>query len=830
MVRPVALAAGVLFCVAPGVRADDARRVPGTMRLPVTAAEIAEAVRLHRVDPSTVAVDAVRLAFASGARPSGDESGARAGLVRALSRAGDGDQVPLPLSADTWRAHVVGPDVPDGRLAGAILSRRSSALLYHALMGMDPETLLWIERHPAAIAPLLEHAPRAALYARSIRIRNGIVETPGESARELWRSLIGADPADPLAFMAKLLGAESGRLAAFYDAIAHTDPGHRAFAIGRAGDRGRIERAAGLMRAVTGAAAAWRVDDQPFLKPDLDLAVVLRAIAVNDDGTVRAPASRALWSEVFGTRYGGGSDIDAAWLARALLDCPAIIGRRRLHTLAFAQRVFAGHGGDADLTFVLTRQSAFATLLSVLDDNGLRDPASYAAAIRAASSFEHDEDGMTVLQSSLAILDAARRAGTLSLDAARAAIESLLQAVASRRRGASLLAWISSELPARLQAGGTAVEAPDLERRVLAALAGTSVTTPAVRWEGQDYVVDLSRAELGRLLRTRQEQHEVSLDAALAASSVGRMRPLARSLAGIVYAMAFGQPDRTAVSGNQVWTRHRLGGDGAGPDIKSFAWQMATEVMGSGNWHLNGSLLYLNVALGEQALRRLDDSEVPIPSRLSTIDRRMFVMAISLLDPRRVTDEQRDLIAEAIARGRDRVARLSADAGGFEEIAAAAGIGEWRRNGLRWLLEDGPRRIADAFTILELYRIGGGAPLDSWGTPAIPLDGCTCLRMPPPAAWEDSAGRPSTGLLATQFADVMLRTAGVLAARGLPAMLVRDVAAFAISDALDRAGAASTDDALAVALAARDLEEYRFDDYIAALTAMGPLVPVMKDR
>ena len=99
----------------------------------------------------------------------------------------------------------------------------------------------------------------------------GMVETPGESAPELWKSLIGADPADPVAFMTDLLGAESGRVAAFYDAIAHTDPAHQAFAIGRAGDRGRLGRAAALMNAVTGAVAAWHVDEQPFLRSDVDL-------------------------------------------------------------------------------------------------------------------------------------------------------------------------------------------------------------------------------------------------------------------------------------------------------------------------------------------------------------------------------------------------------------------------------------------------------------------------------------------------------------------------------------------------------------------------------
>ena len=72
----------------------------------------------------------------------------------------------------------------------------------------------------------------------------------------------------------------------------------------------------------------------------------------------------------------------------------------------------------------------------------------------------------------------------------------------------------------------------------------------------------------------------------------------------------------------------------------------------------------------------------------------------------------------------------------------------------------------------------------------------------------------------------MLRTADALAARRLPALLARDVAAFAMQDVLDRARPAYFDDWLPVAYAARDLSESQFDDYVAALTVEGPLVPL----
>ena len=53
-------------------------------------------------------------------------------------------------------------------------------------------------------------------------------------------------------------------------------------------------------------------------------------------------------------------------------------------------------------------------------------------------------------------------------------------------------------------------------------------------------------------------------------------------------------------------------------------------------------------------------------------------------------------------------------------------------------------------------------------------------------------------------------------------------AAFAMQDAMDAARPGYFDDWLSVAFAARDLSDDRFDDYVAALTAAGPLIPVPK--
>jgi hypothetical protein len=251
------------------------------------------------------------------------------------------------------------------------------------------------------------------------------------------------------------------------------------------------------------------------------------------------------------------------------------------------------------------------------------------------------------------------------------------------------------------------------------------------------------------------------------------------------------------------------------------------EVFAAGGWHLAGSVLRLDLALAHLALRRVDSTEMPKPSVLPANSRRTLALSVALIDPRALADDQRDAIASAMTRGRARAAALAKDPSAFESVAADAGLSEWRTSAARWTLGTGADRgIADIFTLLELFRLGGGEPAAAWGAASVPIDGCLCLRFPEPAAWEDFAGRPSTGQMATQLADVTLRTAEALAARRLPAPLARDVVSFAMQDVLDRARPAYFDDWLAVTSAVRALTETQFDDYVAALTVAGPLVPV----
>lgn len=834
MQNAIGIAAGVLLLlVFPGPRARADDQALGSMSIPVSVADLAAAAGIQRADPSTLPIDIVRLAFASPEGSNDQSAVPRAAVLRVLERRGDsGERVPLPLSPRIWRAHVLRAQEPDDRLAAEILGHRPTALLYYGLLALDTATLAWIEANPGVLEALQKQPGTTAAFARSIHIRDGAILTPGDDAKGVWEAIVGADPRDPASFIAKLFASRDGRVAAFYDAVAHLDAAHQRFALGAPADPHRLARARRVLDAVTRASPPWRLEDHPFARQDVDVSLLFRRVALDERGIPVGP-SRRTWAQVFGEGRAADEAVDAEWLAANVLKPGVGTPRRRLDTVMFAQRALASDTTADPGTLVSALQDfhRYPALMLTLENNGVRTAEAYAAAGRAAAALGRDEEAIAVFQGGLAIVDRARLAGTLRADEARTLIAALTDAAASRSGRAALLSWLTSDLlPAlRRAADPASAQGIDAEALVLRALAGRAPIRPAsIEWEGQPYSVDLAQPEWRRLTLIRRGQQETALDEALASATPRNMSALSYSLAGLVYATAIGEPDSPALNGGPVWRRHRLGTASQGPGESLVAWRTATEVFGAGGWHLTGSLLRLDLALAHLALRRLDPTEMPAPSSLSAMDRRTLAMTIALMDPREFSDEARDGVASALRRGRERVASLATRPEALDGIARDAALSEWRQSAIRWLLARDAARVPGAFTTLELFRLGGGTPAPAWGAAAEALDGCFCLRLPDHTAWEEYTGRASTGQLATQLADVTLRTAEALSARHLPALLTRDVAAFAMQDVIDLARPAYFDDWLSLAFAARDLKDDRFDDYVAALTAAGPLVPVPK--
>ena len=162
--------------------------------------------------------------------------------------------------------------------------------------------------------------------------------------------------------------------------------------------------------------------------------------------------------------------------------------------------------------------------------------------------------------------------------------------------------------------------------------------------------------------------------------------------------------------------------------------------------------------------------------------------------------------------------------------AREAGLSEWRREALGWTLVHDRTAAASQLSLVELLWLGAprpseAAPLDPWGAAVLPLTGAMAVQMPRARAWEEVSGRAALGLLSTRGVDIAVAVAEALAARHLPGSLAPGVIAFAMQDAIDGARLAYFDDWSAFSRAARGITPDRMADYIAALTAGGPLVP-----
>jgi len=199
---------------------------------------------------------------------------------------------------------------------------------------------------------------------------------------------------------------------------------------------------------------------------------------------------------------------------------------------------------------------------------------------------------------------------------------------------------------------------------------------------------------------------------------------------------------------------------------------------------------------------------------------------VSLLNPFALTDRDRDAIADAIARGTQRVQLMTAAT--FDTIADQIAMDAARRQSLRWTMAHDAGRTLSTFSLSELLVIGGGKPADfaPWGMTAAASFGCFCTRLTIPGQWWPMAGRPQLGLLASMISDLNLHVAVTLKQMQLPAALARVILSGAMQDFIDLVKPADPGDWLTLVRAARTVPRERIEDYVAAATASGPLMPV----
>jgi hypothetical protein len=409
-----------------------------------------------------------------------------------------------------------------------------------------------------------------------------------------------------------------------------------------------------------------------------------------------------------------------------------------------------------------------------------------------------------------------------------------LKRVRARQGGPTLDEALGvSRALARMRAG--AVD-PDDARRLESVIADAVRTLRAID-------ADASDIDFGwRTPTLAQQRALLDLERAAGTGDVAALPRLAPSLAGLgdmlladvltsfAYATALGNPDSRVLLGVNVAYRHDFGLSQADGAIRRrTAWGFPQPVTDSRlPWHVAGSLFGLDAGLSALALRRVViDADLHAPV-LNSSDRKTFVDTVVLLNAFDMTDADRDAIVSALGAGRRRLTAAAGDEARLDALAEAARLDGWRRQQLRWLRTHDPARMTDVVSLAELVRIGGvadGVDLRAWGVGVQPVNGCLCTWFPAPNDWHSYTGRPGLGLIGAQVADLTLRVAELMKALDLPAALTPAVLSAATLDFVDGVEPAYDDDWPALVAAARALTRERVEDYTAALTIGGPLIP-----
>jgi hypothetical protein len=302
----------------------------------------------------------------------------------------------------------------------------------------------------------------------------------------------------------------------------------------------------------------------------------------------------------------------------------------------------------------------------------------------------------------------------------------------------------------------------------------------------------------------------------------------AQALVALVYAMHLGDPEGPALLPGDVSRRHDFGlGQRDTEQRLRAAWMMPLQDVSPGvPWHIDGSLLGLDVAMASMGLRRLVSDRVLAPT-LSSNERETFVVGWGLMNPFDLTDAGQAAIASAIENGRRRVGRLKEPADAAR-LAGQFRMDGWRRRALQWTVVNEPERVESLFALHELLALGsppGEIDLSPWGAPALISEGCLCTRLPSPGRLPLLMGRRQIGLLATAVPDLNLHIARTLAGLRLPARLAKYVLSAAVVDFVDEVRPTDPDDWLSLVRGAALVPREQIEDYVAAAAADGPLVP-----
>jgi hypothetical protein len=838
---------------------DDAKPVPGFFDLPVTGgAATFDMLGLRPEERGSAIAVLARSMFNQGGSAAERAAGVRR-FITSLSlpgsaAAGETDSTPItiavPLTADHWR-DLLGPQAPKDLFA-ALISNRSALLVCAGALSSDASVRTLLARDRGLLRWIARTAPAAFwLSARSILVDNNRVRVPGGAEAEpIWEALAGEKVTRVPEFLRILLSRDNGRLAWFFDSLTAMPASRRALVYGAGPLEAQIEQTRALFQAFRNADSNWRLEEHPFLRGITDPWMVSSRIETHD-AAVAPPHAQWFWEALFARNElspaairaasaNTGVPVTLAWMTQQITSVSARERRDRYEMVRMAQEVFDVEPGDeaGDVMAALAGYRRYRAVLLSLDRMAISTPRVYARAVQAGRRIDQlsgrdRKHAVIAFQAALAILERARIARAVDTATAERMILALADVTdAPTRVALAITQWMVASLldvlPPLIQpdqfTGATAYES-----RLLQALAGAPAERkPELTWEGLDYRLDYFSSEHARIKRIREQLASPGLDAALAA---GNETQIAEALLVLIYAPALGDPEGPALLGGDIASRHSLGIEGAaGARRDLLAWSVPREQVGDGSpWHIEGSLLGLDIALARLSLRRLADNEMPVAPTINLNDLLTLARTVRVMNPDDLTDADRNQIVASIARGRARVAAASSNLAATLVLAEEAGMSASIRQTLPWTMTRTPELVPALFGLRDFLWLGKPElpreRLDRWGIYVEALNNRLTTAMPPPEPWENLAGRADGGLIATQVPDLTLRLAEETARLQLPAQLIPGLLAYATQDFWHDVDARFPDDWPAMTRQALALSPSRVEDYVAALAGDGPLRP-----
>lgn len=463
----------------------------------------------------------------------------------------DDEMAPSPVSASVWLSLPAFAQRDANGLFSALIDDRRALLMYHGFMGLDDETLARVVSDRQLLRTLYEDraAPFAA-FSHALRIRGGAMAVPGgEAQRSRWAALADRDPARAGDFISRLLGRDDGALADFFSTLSAL-PERTQTAVVASSEFGR------LYDVFRSASSQWKMQDNPFSRPELDPGFVLLMLLGDGTPPEAGPGWRRVWEAGFDGRTLNGTDpnlarefargdhADLAWLLSAITEDVSALDRR-LAMARFARRLFGPHDDAGHAAVTLGGFQHFSVLLLELERAGVRSPATFARVVdraRKLSDTEPQRGAVTMVswQATVAIVCALATSGAVP-EGADALLDEL-STLPTGRDGlwdAAMVRFVRDRIVPFTGAPPAPRSARAIEDQLLESLARTrGVTDATFTWEGLEYRTTVTEARAARSKAIARAQTRLPLDDLLALATAAESLRAATTAAQVKAAMA----------------------------------------------------------------------------------------------------------------------------------------------------------------------------------------------------------------------------------------------------------------------------------------------------